>query len=158
MATHWKEQECIWINVFDFLNSHDVGKCMLMSTLLRNVAKRHFRQVPTTVHVVQRRSWGKRTLVLPFDGNQGHKGVVYLSREKPFSHLYRMIASVLEINDNESHAVEIIYHGLLVGRPSKCNSPTFSKPSDGCNETPHVDVKNQFRIPQVEIRGSPNPH
>jgi hypothetical protein len=115
MATHWKEQECIWINVFDFLNSHDVGKCMLMSTLLSKGAKWHFRQVPTTVHVVQRISWGKRTLGLPFYGNQGDKGVVYLSREKPFSHLYRMIASVLEIKDNESHAVEIIYHGLLVG-------------------------------------------
>jgi hypothetical protein len=55
-----------------------------------------------------------------------------------------MIASVLEIKDNESHAVEIIYHGLLVGRPSECNSPTFSKPSEGRNETPHVDVKINF--------------
>jgi hypothetical protein len=144
MATHCDEQECIWINIFDFLNSHDVGKCMLMSTLLRKFAKRHFHQVPTTVHVVQRISWGKRTMVPPFDGNQGDMGVLYLSREKPFSHLYRMIASVLELQDEESHAVEIIYHGLLVGRPSECNPPTFLKVPEGSDEPPHIDVKINF--------------
>jgi hypothetical protein len=55
-----------------------------------------------------------------------------------------MIASVLELQDEESHAVEIIYHGLLVGRPSECNSPTFLKVPEGSDEPPHIDVKINF--------------
>jgi hypothetical protein len=124
MVTSGQEQECLWINVFNYLNANEVGKCTTMSSCINNAAKSHFQQVPTTVQVVQRNSWGKKDLEVPLDGIQGDTGTVYLSREKPFSHLYRMIASVLEVQDEESHAVEIIYHGLLVGRPSECNSPT----------------------------------
>jgi hypothetical protein len=64
--------------------------------------------------MVQHKSWGKPSVAPPFDGNQGDYGVVYLSREKPFSQPHPVIASVLDLNDDESHSVEIIYHGLLV--------------------------------------------
>jgi hypothetical protein len=50
----------------------------------------------------------------------------------------------LELKDKESHAVEIIYHGLLVGRPSECNPPTFIKSPAGRDDPPHVDVKINF--------------
>jgi hypothetical protein len=60
------------------------------------------------VQVVQHIFWGKKKLELPLDGIQGDNGVVYLSGEKTFSHLYRMIASALEVKDEESHVVEII--------------------------------------------------
>jgi hypothetical protein len=80
-----------------------------------------------------------------YDGIQGDGGLVYLSREKLFLHLYRMIASVLDLQDEESHAVDIIYHGQLVGRPSECNSPTcLNAPEEGSNEPPHIDVKINF--------------
>jgi hypothetical protein len=56
-----------------------------------------------------------------------------------------MIAcSALDLNDDESHAVEIIYHGLFIGRPSGCNSPTFSKSPEGLNVKPHVNVAINF--------------
>jgi hypothetical protein len=55
-----------------------------------------------------------------------------------------MIASALDLTDDESYAVEIIYHGLLVGRPSGCNSPTFNNSPEGRNDPPHVDVKINF--------------
>jgi hypothetical protein len=146
MATHSDEYDCVWLNVFGFLNSHDVGQCTLMSKLLRDSAISHFRQVPTTVHVVQTISvhWRKTDVKNNYDGIQGEGGLVYLSREKPFSHLYRMIASALDLQDEESHAVDIIYHGLLVGRPSECNSPTFLRAPEGSNEPPHIDVKINF--------------
>jgi hypothetical protein len=146
MATLCDEYDCMWINVFDFLNSHDVGTCTLLSKLLRDSAKTHFRQVPTTVHVVENIAvpWKKPEVEQIYDGIQGEGGLVYLSREKPFSHLYRMIASVLNLHDEESHAVDIIYHGLLVGRPSECNSPTFLRAPEGNNEPPHIDVKINF--------------
>jgi hypothetical protein len=144
LATPWGEQECIWTNVFEYLNANNVGKCTPMSLLLHKCSKRHFQQVPTTVQVVQRNPWGKKRLEPPFDGNQGDSGVVYLSREKPFSHLYRMIASALDLKDEESYAVEIIYHGLLVGRPSGCNSPTFIQSPAGRDDPPHIDVKINF--------------
>jgi hypothetical protein len=55
-----------------------------------------------------------------------------------------MIASALDLKDEESYAVEIIYHGLLVGRPSGCNSPTFNKSPEGRDDPPHADVKINF--------------
>jgi hypothetical protein len=96
------------------------------------------------VQIVKHYSWGKLSVAPPFDGTQGDHGVVYLSREKTFSHLYRMIASTLDLKNEESYAVKIIYHGLLVGRPSGCNSPTFNKSPEGRDDPPHVDVKINF--------------
>jgi hypothetical protein len=86
MATHCDKRECIWLNVFDFLNSHDVGKCTLLSTLLQKSAKIHFRQVPMTVHVVQTVPWSKPEVVHLFDGNQGDGGL-FISAEKTHSRI-----------------------------------------------------------------------
>jgi hypothetical protein len=55
-----------------------------------------------------------------------------------------MIASALDLNDDESYTVEVIYHRLLVGRPSGYNSPTFSKIPEGLDDLPHVDVAMNF--------------
>jgi hypothetical protein len=144
MATSWGDEDFIWDNAFAYLDANEVGKCTTMSSLMNECAKRHFQQVPMTVQVVQHDSWGKARLEHPFDDNQGDNGVIYLSREKPFSQLYQMIASTLDLNDDESYAVEVIYHGLLVGQPSGCNSPTFSKIPEGLDDLPHVDVALNF--------------
>jgi hypothetical protein len=114
-----------------------------MSSLINKCAQRHFKQVLTIVQVVQCR-WGKVRWELPFDGNQGENGVVYLNPEKPFSQLYQMIFSALNLNEDEAYAVEVIYHGLLVERPRGCNSPTFSTLPDGFDDPPHADVAINF--------------
>jgi hypothetical protein len=50
-----------------------------------------------------------------------------------------MIVFALNLDNDESYAAEVIYHGFLVGRTSGCNSPTFSKLPEGLDDLPHVD-------------------
>jgi hypothetical protein len=92
MATSWGDEDFIWDNAFAYLDANNVGKCTTMSSLINKCAQRHFQQVATTVQVVQPIRWGKPEVQPdfepPFDGHQGDHGVVYLSREKPFSQLY----------------------------------------------------------------------
>jgi hypothetical protein len=136
--------EFIWDNVFDYLDAKEVGRCTTVSSHINKCAQRHFKQIPTVVQVVQRCAWGKPRLELPLDGIQGENGTVYLNREKPFSQLYRMIFSALNLNEDEAYAVEVIYHGLLVGRPRGCNSPTFSTFPYEFDDPPHVYVSINF--------------
>jgi hypothetical protein len=158
MDNAWDSRELIWnnvfdgfwVNVFDYLDAKEVGRCTTMSSHINKCAQRHFKQIPTIVQVVQRRTWGKARLArlarweLPLDGIQGENGIVHLNREKPFSQLYRMIFSALNLNEDEAYAVEIIYHGLLVRRPRGCNSPTFNTLPYGYDEPPHINVAINF--------------
>jgi hypothetical protein len=118
-----------------------------VSPFVNKCAQQHFRQVPTTVQIAQHYAWDTSAAKYnarwepPFDGNQG---VIYLNRERPFAQLYRMIVSALNLDNDDSYAVEVIYHGLLVGRTSGCNPPTFSKLPEGIDDLPHVDVAINF--------------
>jgi hypothetical protein len=133
-----------WVNVFDYLDAKEVGRCTTMLVHINKCAQRHFKQIPTVVQVFQRRAWGKPRLELPLDVVQGENGTVYFNREKPFSQLSRMIFSALNLNEDEAYAVEVIYHGLLVGRPRGCNSQTFSTFPYKFDDPPHVYVSINF--------------
>jgi hypothetical protein len=103
----------LWVNFFDYLDAKEVGRCTTMSSHINKCTQRHFKQIPTVVQVVQRRAWGKARLArweLPLDGIQDENGIVHLNREIPFSQLYQMIFSSLNLNEDEAYAVEIIYH------------------------------------------------
>ena len=149
MTTPWGDESFIWNNAFAFLDVTDVGRCTTTSTLINQCAQQHFQQVPTIVQIAQHSSWGAPTgkrvsgpmWEPPFDGNQG---AICLNRERPFAQLQQMIVSALNLDDEESYAVDIIYNGLLVGRTNGCNPPTFSKLAEGLDDPPHVDVAINF--------------
>jgi hypothetical protein len=86
MATSWGDKEYIWSNAFTYLNANDVGKCMTVSSRINDWTKQHFRQVLTTVQIVQHNSWGKPSVAPPFDG----RGIMVssISAEKKYSHNY----------------------------------------------------------------------
>jgi hypothetical protein len=79
-----------WVNVFDYLDAKEIGRCTTMSVHINKCAQQHFKQIRTVVQVVQRRAWGKVRLArweLPSMGSKV-KMVSSISAEKNHFHSY----------------------------------------------------------------------
>ena len=151
MVSSWESESVIWSNSFEFLLLSDVGKCTSISSRINQSVQQHFRQVPTVVQIVQYRCWDELAKdALPCDGLQGAfcpmRGlpVVYLNRARPFAQLQNMIVCALNLSKEDSYAIEIIYHGLLVGQAENCNPPTFTLQPSNSIELPHINVAINF--------------